>query len=198
MAEKNRFEESFDGELAEGWTWMWEVAEAWRVEDGVLHVRALPGTLWGDQDNAHNILIRSETPVVAGLTSQVSVVNQPTLQGEQAGLIWFIDESNYIKLIKECLEGTEWIVLAREENGKASLVNKIPIETASVRLRLSFAGGRMTGERMAANEKTWQIVGECAPLADTALHLGIYTHGGPEEEEHWAELSQFCSYVSEA
>ena len=45
MAEKNRFEESFDGELAEGWTWMWEVAEAWRIGDGVLHVRTLPGTL---------------------------------------------------------------------------------------------------------------------------------------------------------
>ena len=126
------------------------------------------------------------------------MVNQPLLQGEQAGLIWFIDESNYIKLIKECLEGSEWIVLAREENGKAALVNKIPIETASARLRLSFADGKMIGERMAANEETWQTVGECAALVDTTVHLGIYTHGGPEEEEHWAELSQFCSYVTEA
>lgn len=198
MTEKNRFEESFAGKLSEGWTWMWEAPAGWRIGHGVLHVRALPGTLWQDRDNAHNILIRPEMPVVAGLTSEVSVKNQPLLQGEQSGLIWFVDASNYVKLVKENLGGTEWIVLAREEKGEATLVDRLPIDTASARLRLSFVDGKMVGERMAENEDTWQKVGECAPLSVTAVCLGIYAHGGPEEEEHWAELSQFCTYTTEA
>ncbi len=198
MTEKNRFEESFDGKLAKGWTWMWESPEAWRVGDGVLHVRALPGTLWGEQNNAHNILIRQETQVVAGLTSEVSVTNAPMLQGEQAGLIWFIDEAHYVKLVKENLEGTEWIVLAREEDDKGVLVSKLAIDANSARLRLSYADGKLTGERMAANEDTWQTVGECAALSGTSVRLGVFAHGGPEEEEHWAELCRFCSYATEA
>ena len=50
-------------------------------------------------------------PLQDGLSSEVTVTNHPENQGEQAGLIWFHDEANYIKLVKESLEGSEWIVL---------------------------------------------------------------------------------------
>ena len=59
------FEETFDGGFAEDWVWLREVPAAWRVGDGVLSLRSLPGTLWGETNTARNFLLRPAQVVVA-------------------------------------------------------------------------------------------------------------------------------------
>jgi hypothetical protein len=57
-AEKLLFQDSFKGKLGEGWSWVREHREAWRVSDRGLEVRIEPGNMWGKANNANNVLIR--------------------------------------------------------------------------------------------------------------------------------------------
>ena len=83
---------------------------------------------------------------VAGLTIEVSVCNQPVLQGEQAGLIWYVDDANYIKLVKESPDNRIWIVLAREEHDEPALVDEVPVVADTARLPPSLTEGMGAGE----------------------------------------------------
>lgn len=191
MSDNVIFEEKFEGSFADDWTWLREVPEASKVGDGVLYLRALPGTLWGDNNSARNFLLRPAQPQRDGLASEVTVTNHPELQGEQGGVTWYFDDDNYVKFIKECLQGSVFIVMAREENGEPVLVAKSPVETESARLRLGLVDGQMVGQFRTSDDAEWQVVGTCAPLDKGDVRLGLYTHGGPEDEEHWAELRDY-------
>lgn len=195
-----RFEETFEDDLSEGWSWIREVPEAWHIENQELHMQVLPGTLWGERNDARNILLRPAQEIEPGLTSEVRVANEPVLQGEQAGLIWYLDEGNYIKLVKERLEGRIWIVLAREQDEQPALVNRVPIQPQSVRLRLTLVEGvgavSALGQVLAPEESEWKTVGECDPIPAPALQVGIFTHGGPNDTRRWAHFSRFKIYKS--
>ena len=182
--------------LDKTWWWLREEPSAWSIEDGVLKLRSLPGTLWGTNNTARNMLFRPAIHVESGLTSEVNVTNHPQLQGEQAGLIWYNDEANYIKLVKECLAGTIWIVLAREENDEAVLVSKIPFTAESAQLRLTFSGQIIEGLAQATKDDPWEKVGECAIVNADVVHPGVFTHGGPEDEERWISLHNYHLYIS--
>ena len=185
------FKDTFRGTMDQDWTWLHEAPEAWHVGWRALHIRALPGTLWGDRDDARNILLRPAQPVENGLASEVTIRNIPQIQGEQGGLIWYVDDANYVKLVKECLDGSTWIVLAREEDDKGTLVNRIPYPGDSAHLRLLLSDGKMVGQVQADKGGEWQTVGSCAPSETAEVRLGICVHGGSEDEPRWAELSTF-------
>jgi hypothetical protein len=155
----------------------------------------LPGTLWGTRNDARNVLLRPSRPLVEGLATDVVVTNQPTLQGEQAGLIWYVDDATYVKLVKECLDGTTWIVLAREEDDQGTLISRIPFEVATAHLRLSLRGGEVAGEARAPDTGEWQTVGSCAPPTGVAVRPGICVHGGPADEVHWADLATYTIHI---
>jgi regulation of enolase protein 1 (concanavalin A-like superfamily) len=185
------FEENFGEKLGQGWTWVHEEPAAWKIVDGALHLRTLPGTLWGDANNGHNFLLRLVEDLSNGLTIRVSVTNEPQLMSEQAGLIWYHDDDNYIKLVKESLEGVEWIVMAREEGGQPELVDKTRVAAPSAELQLVLVDGALHGQFRISSENKWQEVGKCALLGEAALKVGLFTHGGPAEIERWAEMRDF-------
>ena len=185
------FEENFVLELDQNWIWVHENPEAWKLEDGVLYLRVLPGTLWGDANNAFNFLLYPVSVSIDGLAIRVTVANQPRLMGEQAGLIWYHDDDNYIKLVKESLDGEEWIVLAREEGGKPELINKTTISSESAELQLVLAEGRVRGQFRVSPDDLWHPVGECDLLEAANPKVGLFTHGGSEEIERWAVFRNF-------
>ena len=186
------FEENFIDTLDPDWIWVHEQSNAWKVTDGVLHLRTLPGTLWGEANNAHNFLLRSVDEMPNGLASRVVVINHPRLMGEQAGLIWYQDDDNYIKLVKECLEGKEWIVLAREQGGQSELIAKTRISAESAELQLVLLEGNVSGQFRTSSKEDWQTVGECPLLEGANPKIGLFTHGGPKDIERWIELRGFA------
>ena len=196
MHKKSLFKAWSTETLDDMWWWLREDPASWLLKEKALLMRTLPGTLWGTNNSATNILLRPEIGIESGLTSQVTVTNQPQIQGEQAGLIWYNDEDNYIKLVKELLNGTVWIVLAREQAEKATLVAKIPMLTESARLRLTLTGQIVNGWARSSDSDSWEKVGECALVNNDRVHLGVFTHGGPAEEERWVSLRQFHIFIS--
>lgn len=198
MDHETFFEDDFEDGLRQGWSWVREMPDAWQVTEGVLRLRTLPGTLWGDRNDACNLLLRPKEMAVRGLTAEVSVYNQPLVQGEQAGLIWYADDANYIKLVKESLEGRIWIVLAREEDDEPALVERVPIVADTARLRLTLDDAGVAAAYLVPESETWQPVGTCAPLPHGMLQPGIFTHGGPADVERWSEFSLFTLLVKMA
>ncbi|MGC9522223.1 MAG: hypothetical protein ACP5HG_10150 [Anaerolineae bacterium] len=198
MTDPVRFEETFEDQLSEGWSWIHEAPEAWHIKDQELHLQTLPGTLWGERNDARNILLRPALELEPGLASEVQVTNAPVLQGEQAGLIWYLDEGNYIKLVKERLDDRIWIVLAREENEQPALVNRVPFLPQTARLRLTLVQERVVGQVLTPEDSEWQTVGECDPISTPMLQFGIFTHGGPNDTRRSAQFSSFKVYRLES
>ena len=189
---KQLFEENFIGQLDHDWIWVHEQSTAWKVADGVLHLRTLPGTLWGEANNAHNFLLRTVDEMSNGLASRVTVTSHPRLMGEQAGLIWYLDDDNYIKLVKESLDGSQWIVLAREQDGQPELIDKTRISVESAELQFALLGGVVHGQFRTSPTEDWRTVGECPLLDGANPKIGLFTHGGPQDLERWVELRNFA------
>src|SRR2546427_2814220 len=98
-ADESLFWDDFKGKLGEGWSWLREHREAWRATDHGLEIRLEPGNMWGPQNNAKNVLLRS-APDATKREIEVSVIveNKPTHQYEQVDLVWYYDDSNMVKL----------------------------------------------------------------------------------------------------
>src|SRR5881396_2921926 len=57
-SDNGSFHDDFQGKLGEGWSWLREHREAWRVTGLGLEVRVEPGNMWGPANDARNLLIR--------------------------------------------------------------------------------------------------------------------------------------------
>ena len=85
------FEENFTGHLDEGWSWLREGPDHWRIEDGGLEIHVEPGVA----DTVKNALLRPAPPRGEGTFAiEVTVANHthPTQQYEQAGITWYQDD----------------------------------------------------------------------------------------------------------
>jgi len=191
------FEENFSGKLDPDWIWVHEQSDAWNVADGVLSMQTLPGTLWGDANDAYNFLLRSLKELPNELISRVAVTSNPRLMGEQAGLIWYLDDDNYIKLVKESLDGKQWIVLAREQDGQPEMINKTQLSVESAELQFVLLDGIVHGQFRASSKDGWRTVGECTLLEAVTPQIGLFTHGGPSEIERWVEMRAFALLITE-
>jgi len=162
-----------------------------------LAIQTKAGGIWGKffNDNlASNFLLR---PSPDGCTAfEVSVKLQPRSFGEQAGLFWMRDDNNYVKLVVEGMkDGTVALVLAREVNGEAAVVNKVPIEadvSPSIRLELSPDGEKISG--LLDTGYCMRLIGSCDVkeiLKEGSVCLGVGAHGGNPEAPNWARFSSF-------
>lgn len=193
-AEEVLFKDDFAGKLGEGWSWIREAREAWRVTDRGLELRVLPGNLWGGANNAKNVLIRPAPDITAGeLEFSVNITNLPTHQYEQANLAWYYDDSHMVKLGLELVDGQVCIVMGREEADKTRTLAKVPISTTSVRVRLRVAGNQIRGQYLPAGADKWLDagVGELPAPPQGHARISLHCYQGPPDVEHWARFSEF-------
>src|SRR6266571_918130 len=147
QADDALFQDDFQGKLGEGWSWVREHREAWRVTGRGLEVRIEPGNMWGPANDARNVLVRP-APGTAneGIEVSVTVENRPTSQYEQADLVWYFDDSHMVKLGQELVDGKLSIVMGREDNDKTRTIAIIPLDSPVVRLQMIVETNRIRGE----------------------------------------------------
>jgi len=190
------FEDKFAGNLQPGWKWVREDKSGWRCGDQSLVIEAKPGGIWGSFFTDHlasNFLLR---PVPEGCTAfEATVKHSPSSYGEQGGLFWMHDDNNYIKLVVEGMkDGSVAIVLASEENGTPSVVNKVPLEagvSASIRLELSPCGEKISG--LLDTGYCMRLIGSCEAktLLSHTVVMGVGAHGGAAAGFGYAQFSSF-------
>jgi hypothetical protein len=173
------FEDSFDKKLGDGWTWLRENKDAWRIKDGGLEIRVEPGKA----NTVKNALMRKSpdrSKVKFAVEVTITFTGEPTQQYEQAGITWYHAKKPGFKLVHERIDGDLWIIPGRR-----------PAPKKTVQLRLIVDGRKRTAQFREDLKGEFQTVaeGELPPPGDDMISLQCYN--GPADGEHWIRFDDF-------
>ena len=174
-----RFEERFDGELADGWSWRQENPSAWRIRDGALEIRVEPGVA----NTVKNALIRQAPDRSGGkFAIDVTVTNttKPSQQYEQAGITWYNDGKPVFKLVKELVDGKLMIIPGRK-----------PMSSETVQLRLIVTSDSFIAQFRPNAEGDFQTAETGRLPAPRNDQVSIQCYNGPTDAEHWIRFDDF-------
>ena len=172
------FEDNFDGKPGDGWTWLRENPQRWRVRQGALEIRIEPG----DANTVKNALLRPAPDRREGRYAvEVTVTMEHlTQQYEQAGITWYIDGGPVFKIVKELVDGRLVIVPGH-----------VPMEAHTVQLRLIVDGRQWTAQYRpeAAGPFLTAAEGTLPPPGEDVVSLQAYH--GPPDAERWVRFENF-------
>ena len=186
------FQDSFQGQLGDGWSWVREDPPAWRVTRQGLEIRLQPGNMWGGANNAKNVLVRSvPAPTNGPVEVSVTITNQPSEQYEQVDLVWYYDDSHMVKIGQEQVDGKLCLVMGREEKDRTRTIAIIPIDFHLLDLRFQASGNEIRGQVRRHGADSWRDAGACSlPIhGDPKVSLQVYQ--GPRSVERWARFNDF-------
>jgi regulation of enolase protein 1 (concanavalin A-like superfamily) len=192
------FDEPFKQNLSPGWSWLREDKPDWKLADGALHIRLTPGNLWANENTARNLLLRDAPKDVKSFTAEVTLSLSPADFGEQAGLLWYRDDDNYLKLTKEFYNDRTWVVFAAERGGKPDY-REAECRGQWVNLRLTVAGDKAAasflpvGATEAKGMGTFDLPAPRDPNARAAppVRIGLTAHHGAADSDRWAVFRDF-------
>jgi len=190
------FQDNFQGKLGQGWYWLREHTNYWRVSPQGLEVWIEPGNMWGPQNDARNVLLRA-APSVAGRQIEISITvqNTPTNQYEQTDLVWYFDDSNMVKLGQELVDGKLSVVMGREEKDQTRTISITPLDSTTVTLRLVVAHDRISGAFRTTGSNEWKVVGKCelprTPTGEVPPKISLQFYQGSQAFEHWSRVTDF-------
>lgn len=188
------FFDSFQKAPVEPWTWIRENPRAHRSTEGGLEIRLEPGGLMGGGRDAKNILVRP-LPIESKFVS-VYVKADHKSQYEQAGLILYGDDDNYVKLVLEMVDGRLWIVFIAEIEAAPKLLGRSPAPGGGLWVGLAFEGGKVTGHAWNGRGKH-NVVGTGRFPVKPGLRVGVFTQSGQAGADRWATFRDFRIYRSE-
>jgi regulation of enolase protein 1 (concanavalin A-like superfamily) len=173
------FKDTFDKKPGDGWTWLREHKDAWRIKDGGLEIRVEPGVA----NTVKNALLRkapdrSKTKFAVEVT--ITFNEEPTQQYEQAGITWYHGKKPVFKLVHEHIDGKDWIIPGRK-----------PAPSKTVQLRLVVDGTQWTAQFREDLKGEFQTAasGQLPPPGDDQLSIQCYN--GPPQAEHWIRFDDF-------
>lgn len=184
------FEETFDGNLQPAWKWVRPEASEWRIRDGQLQVRSQFGRIWGGND-ARNVLL-IPPPKADNIEARVSVFHAPKEKWEQAGLLWYVDDDNFVKFISEHIDGQMYAVICREQAGRGQVIGKVEAPGANMQLRLIVQGNQVTGKWRVKDSDPWSDSGRCQFDVPGERYFGLFTQNGPQDEVRWVAFDSFA------
>jgi len=186
----------FAGEsLPKGWSWKRENPQAWRLRNLGLEIQIEPGNMWGQKNDAKNVLLIpiTEDMQESGTDVQATLANSPTRRWEQVDLVWYYRDSHMVKIGLELEYGKNSVVMGREENDRTRTIKIIPIEKDKVTVRLKVKGGQMRGYYRLNPDDKWTDVGVCSEPRPTgssdAPHVSIQCYQGDPKNPHWARIT---------
>ena len=173
------FEDNFDGKLEEGWSWLRENSERWRIQNRGLEICVEPGA----EDTVKNALLRAAPDrAQSRFAIEVTVTNHslPTQPYEQAGIIWYIDGKPVLKEVKELIDGELYIIPGQP-----------PMSTKSVRLRLVVTANSWEAQYRPEGATEFQTAATGELLPPNNDQVSIQCYHGPPDEEHWIRFEHF-------
>ncbi len=173
------FEDTFDEKLGDGWTWLRENTDNWRIRNGALEIRVEPGKA----NTVKNALVRqapdrSKTKFAVEVTMTFN--SDPTKQYEQGGITWYHQKKPVFKLVHEHIDGKNWIIPGRK-----------PAPSKTVQLRLVVDNTKWTAQFREDCQGEFQTAatGKLPPPGDDQLSIQCYD--GPPNVDHWIRFDEF-------
>jgi regulation of enolase protein 1 (concanavalin A-like superfamily) len=188
--EKVLFEEKFTDKLDKDWSWVREDAKAWKIDKGALVLRVLPGYLHAKSNDSKNVLLRPLPKSEKPLAVEVYVESEPTVQYEHAGLVWYVDDDNYVSLFQEVLGGKVELQMVTEKEAKPTFV-VAKYDAKGVWMRLLTSGGKITTQYRPSEKEEWKTVGQSDAPAKGPGRVGVMAGGAPKDAERYARFQDF-------
>jgi cytochrome c len=184
------YKADFSKELDKGWSFVREDKKDWRLKDGKLQMLAQPSNIWGKSNNkTENFLLRDLPGPKC--TVEVIVDFDPKKLYEQAGLMLYVDDDNYIKFDRELLKKPS-CTLVLERNAKPKAVKMIPLDPGPLHLRLEITDGKVKAMVKSPDAKEWTQHGETVlPGPVDKMKVGLFTIMGDAKAPRWATFSEF-------
>lgn len=181
-------EEEFEGKLNSDLEWIRQDKDQWRLEDGKLVVRSQAGRIWGGND-ARNLLLFKILPAQP-MAARVLVAHQPKGKYEQAGLLWYVDDNHFVKLISEHIDGKMYVVVAREIAGRGKVISKIEVPAANLELRLKVEPDGVTGQWRLKDGDPWSNCDKFVFEVQGKPRFGLFTQDGPQDTARWVRFDR--------
>lgn len=183
------FEDDFDGKLQSGWKWIRPDADEWDIDKSQLVVRSQFGRIWGGNDAKNVLVVRpSKTDNVE---ARVNVAHAPKEKWEQAGLLWYVDDDNFVKFISEQIDGKMYAVICREQGGRGKVCGKVEAPSPDMQLRLVVRGKNVTGQWRIKETDPWSDSGGCEFDVPGDKYFGLFTQNGPKDQVRWVRFDSF-------
>lgn len=187
------FEDKFTTSPGKGYQWVRPDATAVKVEKGVLHLKALPGTMWEKSTSQKNLLTRELpklNPEDGPVAVEALVTSEPGVDGEQAGIVFYENDDSYVLLARARAGGKLQTLFARELGEFSTAVAERDETAASHRLRIRWEGQKVSAEVLPAGSPKWVSAGYCeSPFKDPAkVKVALFARG---DGARWARFSEF-------
>jgi hypothetical protein len=174
-AETVLFAEPFDGKLKDGWQWLREKPDAWRLANKALEIRI------GGQDNflVRDLPKRTEAPYAVEVT--LTNLSPPKQQYEQGGFGWHVGDKQVFKFVKERIDGEVYV-----------FPGKRPVKEATTHMRLLVEADKVTAQYREPDQQEWQTAfSRPLPEAEAGERIALMCFHGPPDAEHWLRLENF-------
>ena len=170
------FKDGFDAKLGEGWSWLREHRENWRIKEGALEIKVQPGKA----HNVQNALVRKAPG--RNVTVEVTVSNNtaPTQQYEQGGITLYRDGKPIFKLVKERIDGKIYIIPGKK-----------PVHTNKVRLRVEIGENKLDAWFRPDGQDAFQKAGSKNLPPPKNDQISIQCYNGPPNANHWIRFDDF-------
>lgn len=191
VAAADKYEANFGKKLDEKWSFIREDKADWRLKDGNLQLLAQPSNIWGKKnEGTENFLLRP-LPGKA-FTVEVTVDFTPENNYEQAGIMIYGDDDNYIKFDRELVKKKQSCTLVLESEAKPRAVKMTPFRDGPLQLRLVIDNGKVIAQVKSPKDKTWTDHGHTTlPGRVDKLGVGLFALNGDKDEPRWATFRKF-------
>jgi glucose/arabinose dehydrogenase/regulation of enolase protein 1 (concanavalin A-like superfamily) len=156
---------------------------------GVLRIPVDVGDLWNAENNSRNSIFRN---LPADWSSvRVKLAFAPTQNYQQAGIVVYQDDDNYVNVTREFNTGNK-VALVRESGGTASTIAAPSVSaTSNLHLRLDRdTAGRISGS-YSLNGTSWTALGNVTQTINNprlGIFVGASPGGYPNADISWVEI----------
>lgn len=148
--------------LGSQWSWVRENKSNWFLTGTSLEIRTESGALNGTIQNSSatnsvkNILLQSPPPGTFRFETRLSF--NPDTSFQNAGLIYYLDDDNYIRVSRGVFSQTNGVWMEWEVDGKTLMTFVDNVKVASIYLRLSRTNGVIFSATYSVNGTTWNLI----------------------------------------
>ncbi len=182
------FVDSLTKPLEKPWEWVRESPDAKRITEKGLEIKLEPGGLMGGGRDAKNLLVRPWPKESSAVSVFVDARHER--QFEQAGFLVYKDDDNYIKIVKEMVDGVCWIVYVVEIEAAPKIVGKVRAPKKGVWLGLAIEEEKIKA-CFSADGKHYKSAGEAEFPMDPKPRIGIFTQSGHPGVDYWVRFADF-------
>ena len=197
LQERILFFETFDGTMQAGWGWVGDTDGGWRLENGQLHILTQPGGIHLDDAGVKNLLVRDVPASEDRLCIDVDLRNRPESLYENAGIMLYLDNDNYVRVNKESFLGRRdppvILQVVSEIDGQShdDHYNVSYERDAPVSLRMRIDAEIVTSFYRRGQTDPWIEYGRIERPVASGLRIGVETSYGAAGADRWVAFDNF-------